>query len=76
VCGVVLTRYRGLIPFVFALLLLEALARRLVLHFLPIARTGRPPGLAINLALLALTIVGLALALRGPGGSQPGSDTP
>lgn len=74
-CVVVVTRYRGLIPFMLALLLLEALARRLILHFLPLARTGPPPGLAINLALLAMTIVGLALSLRGPGGSQPGSGT-
>jgi hypothetical protein len=60
----VLVRYRGLIPLMFVLFLLEGLARRLVLHYLPIARTGRPPGFGVNLALLAMTVVGLALSLR------------
>lgn len=59
-----LTRYRSMIPFLFALLLLEHLARRWILLVKPIARTGTPPGLYINLVLLALMIVGLALSLR------------
>jgi hypothetical protein len=59
-----LTRYRAMIPFLFVLLLLEHLARRLMLLVKPIARTGTPPGLYINLALLVLMIVGLALSLR------------
>ncbi len=58
-----LTRYRALIPFMFLLLLVEHLARKLVLWWKPIARTGTPPGLYINLALVALMIVGLALSL-------------
>ena len=75
-CVVVVTRYRGLIPLMFGLLLLEAVARRLIVHFLPIVRTGRPPGQAVNLAILAMTIVGLAMSLRGPRGSPPASGTP
>jgi hypothetical protein len=48
----------------FSLLLLEHLGRKLILFFMPIARTGTPPGLLINLALVALMIVGLVLSLR------------
>ena len=59
-----LTRYRALIPFMFVLLLCEHLARRWILWVKPIARTGTPPGSYINLALVALMIVGLALSLR------------
>jgi hypothetical protein len=59
-----LTRYRAMIPFMFALLLLEHLARRWILLVKPIARTGTPPGIYINLVLLVLMIVGLALSLR------------
>jgi len=63
VCVVVLIRYRALIPFMFALLLLEHLSRRLVLDFLPVARIGTPPGYTVNLVLLAVTTAGLALSL-------------
>ncbi len=59
-----LTRYRAMVPFMFVLLLLEHLARKWVLLVKPIATTGTPPGLYINLGLLVLMIVGLALSLR------------
>lgn len=62
-CVLVLVRYRALIPFMFLFLLLEHLGRKLVLHFIPIARIGAPPGSYVNLALLAVMIVGLALSL-------------
>lgn len=62
--ALVLIRYRALVPFMFALLLLEHLSRKLILQFLPVVKTGTPPGSIVNLALLALTIVGLALSLR------------
>jgi hypothetical protein len=62
-CILVLVRYRGLVPFMFALLLLEHLTRRLILQVMPIARAGRPPTSAVNLALIALMVVGLALSL-------------
>src|SRR5712691_3030129 len=55
-CIVVPARYRSMIPFMFALLLLEFLSRRVILHFKPIIRTGTPPGLYVNLVLLALMI--------------------
>ncbi len=59
-----LVRYRSAIPFMFALLGFDYLARQLVLYFIPIVRTGTVPGPAMNLVLFALTIVGLALSLR------------
>jgi hypothetical protein len=63
-CILVLARYRAMIPFMFALLLLEHLSRRLIFQVMPIVRTGRPPGFFVNLILLALMVVGLALSLR------------
>jgi hypothetical protein len=60
----VLVRYRSMIPFVFGLLLLEHLTRRLILSVMPIDRVGRPPGFVVNVILLVLMIVGLALSLR------------
>ncbi len=69
-CILVLIRYRSMIPFMFALLLLEYLSRKLILQFLPIVRTGTPPGFYVNFILLALMIVGLALSLRSQGNLQ------
>jgi hypothetical protein len=69
-CILVLVRYRAMVPFMFALLLLEHLGRKLILFVMPIARTGTPPGFLINLALVALMIVGLVLSLRNKDDSQ------
>ena len=62
-CILVIVRYRALLPFMFVLLLLEHLGSRLILQAMPIAKIGTPPGAAINLVLLAVMILGLALAL-------------
>ena len=59
-----LVRYRSMVPLMFSLLLLEHLSRKLILQFLPMVRTGTPPGYFVNLVLLAVMIVGLALSLR------------
>ena len=69
-CILVLVRYRALIPFMFLFLLLEHLGRKLVLHFIPIVRTGTPPGSYVNLALLAVMIVGLVLSLSRKSAQQ------
>jgi hypothetical protein len=66
-CVLVLLRYRAMIPLMFALLVLEYLSRRLILQFLPIMRSGTPPGSVVNLALLAVMIVGLVLSVRSKG---------
>jgi hypothetical protein len=46
-----------------ALLAFDYLARQMTLHFIPLVRTGTPPGSVVNLLLFSLTIVGLALSL-------------
>ena len=70
-CILVLVRYRALVPFMFSLLLLEHLARKLILFVMPIARTESAPGSLINLALVVVMIIGLVLSLR-----NRASDTP
>ena len=69
-CILVLARYRAMVPFMFSLLLLEHLGRKLILFVMPIARTGTQPGVVINLALVAVMIVGLVLSLRNRDNSQ------
>jgi cytochrome bd-type quinol oxidase subunit 2 len=61
-----LVRYRAMVPLMFALLLFEHVARRLLFLALPIPRNGAAPGLAINLALIGVMVVGLALSLARP----------
>jgi hypothetical protein len=60
---VVLVRYRGMVPLMFVLLLLQHLGGRLIGQFHPIVRTGAPPASAINLVFLTVMIVGLGLSL-------------
>jgi hypothetical protein len=67
-CVIVLIRYRAMVPLMLALLLLEHVARRVVVWVMPIARTGTPPGLAVNMILLVLIAAGLVLSLRSRGG--------
>jgi hypothetical protein len=62
-CVLALVRYRSVIPFMFVLLALDYLSRQLILHFVPLVRTGTPPGPVVNLILFSLSIVGLALSL-------------
>ena len=59
----VLLRYRGMVPLMFALLLLQHAGGKVVGYFLPIVRTGAPPAFIVNLVLLTSIIVGLALSL-------------
>ena len=68
-CALALFRYRAMVPFMFALLLVEHLIRKqLILAFLPIVRVATTPSVVVNTALLVLMIAGLALSLwrRGP----------
>ena len=66
-CVLVLVRYRSAIPFMFGLLILNYLAGQLILQFIPMVRTGTPPGPIVNLIMFALMIIGLALSLRSRG---------
>ena len=69
-CILVLVRYRSAIPFMFVVLMLSYLASQLILQFVPIVRTGAPPGSIVNLISFALMIVGLVLSLRRRGNLQ------
>jgi hypothetical protein len=69
-CILVLIRYRALVPFMFAVLLIEHLLRRLIFSVLPMPRIGAPPGFVINLVLVALMIAGLGLSLWNRDRSQ------
>jgi hypothetical protein len=64
-CILVLFRYRAMVPFMFLFLLLEHLGRKLVLYFIPIDRSGTPPGTYVNLILLGVMIAGLVLSFSG-----------
>ena len=68
VCLVVLARYRTLIPMMFALLLLEHLVRKLILHFEPLATAGlggESVGISpVPYGFLVLIVAGLVLSLR------------
>ena len=63
----VLVRYRSAIPFMFALLLVNYLAGQLIFQFVPVVRTGTPPGPIVNLIMFALMIIGLVLSLWSRG---------
>lgn len=64
VCVLVLARYRSGVPLMFAVLTLNFIAAQLLLWFVPLVRTGTPPGPYVNLTQFALTVVGLVLSLR------------
>lgn len=67
---VALIRYRSMVPFLFALLLLQSAGGRLILWFLPTARTGTPFGFYVNIGVLVLMIIGLALSQWHPTSSR------
>ena len=59
-----LVRYRSAVPFMFVLLMLNYLASQLIFLFVPVVRTGTPPGPIVNMIMFALMVIGLALSLR------------
>jgi hypothetical protein len=62
-----LIRYRALVPLIYALLLVEQIARRLILESYAVARTGSSSaGSYVNYGLLALLSIGFALSLLRP----------
>lgn len=59
-----LIRYRGLVPFIYLVLLGEAVARRVIVQSYALVRTDSASvAFAINIALLGLLAVGLLLSL-------------
>jgi hypothetical protein len=63
-CVIVLVRYRSAVPLMLLLLLLNYLASQLTFQFVPLLRTGTPPGPYVNFGLFVLTIAALVLSLR------------
>jgi len=69
---VVLLRYRTMVPLMFLLLLLVNLASRVLALMNPIVRAhGQPIGSYVNLAILAVTLLGFVLSLL----AQPKAST-
>jgi hypothetical protein len=66
-CVIALIRYRAMVPMMLSLLLVEHVARRVIIWAMPIARTGPSPGFAVNLVLLGLILAGLILSVRSRG---------
>ncbi len=66
-CVLALVRYRAMIPLLYLLLLVELLARKGIYWLKPLPHLGTPSGFYVNLALIALTLVGWVLALSGRG---------
>jgi hypothetical protein len=58
-------RYRSLVPFMYALLILETLLRELVGHMKPVTFRHTPPGALGNWVFLPLAAVMLAWSLWG-----------
>jgi len=67
VCLLALFRYRGMVPILFVVLLLEFLARKLALIALPIAKAGAESGAGtiVNCGLFVVILAGSALSLMG-----------
>ena len=62
-CIVVLLRYRSLVPFMFALIVFEHVARKAIYYVLPIQHTTAAPGGTLNLVMLGVMLVGLVLTV-------------
>jgi hypothetical protein len=58
-----LIRYRSVVPFMFTLLLIELLSRKLIGRFIPTVSSATAPAPYVNLTLLTLMVAGLALSL-------------
>jgi hypothetical protein len=61
---VVLIRYKGLIPFMYALILIEYLSRFLLGVFKPALSTHTVPGGVLDYIMIPLAIVMLSLSIR------------
>ena len=62
---VVVFRYRSLVPFMYVLLILEALLRELVGHMKPVTFTHTPPGAIQNYIYIPLAVLMLVLSFWG-----------
>ena len=58
-----LLRYRGMVPLVFALLLLEQVGRKLIFIWMPVERAPGSGSGTVNVVLLVALFAGFALSL-------------
>ena len=61
---VLLVKYRALVPLFLLLLLVEYVARKGVAAYIPIVRTDRAPGGAINWAIFGVMLVAFVLSMH------------
>jgi hypothetical protein len=62
--AIALVRYRAMIPFLYLVLILQQLGGRIILLLHPIVRSEAVPiGLYVNLAVIAVTLIGFASSL-------------
>ena len=61
---VLLVKYRALVPLLLLLLLVEYVARKGVNAYIPIARTDRAPGGAINWVIFGVMVLAFILSIR------------
>ena len=60
-----LFRYRAMIPLMYVMIVVDYLGHKGIGLMKPIVRIGTPPGSFVSVALIALSIIGLVLSLRG-----------
>ena len=63
-------------PALFLVLAVEYAAAELIVRFLPLVRTGSPPGPMVNLVAFGVSVAGLALSLAradAPGAAGAGA---
>src|SRR5262249_7651132 len=61
---VLLVKYRALVPLLLLLLLVEYVARKGIAAYIPIVRTDRAPGGAINWAIFGVVVLAFILSIR------------
>ena len=59
-----LLRYRALVPLFLLLLLVEYIARKGVAAYMPIVRSAKAPGGAVNWSIFGVMVLAFVLALR------------
>ncbi len=72
----VLLRYRAMVPIAFLLFLFDHLARKSVAWLHPFETEAEGPGFSINLALLAIMLIGLTLSLATRPKTEKGARRP
>lgn len=65
--GLAAVRYRAMIPLMYVLMVTELLGHKIIRLFKPITYAGVSDGDYVSLTILALSVIGLCLAVTGKG---------